>query len=184
MKIEITKEMVEKSKSYLPLAYKIALSQKIAEACIEKVEITSDETVLPPRYIENSMTKTRYLMSVMAYLYLSAKTPDDDILMPLDIYDKWGESHIFGQLERHKRNAEICDKVFDLLADYRTTEKMINTEIYTRLQIQNDPCARLLDMVLSQTSPDMLKSGIAQFEEIQQSIEKGDANAEQPVLPV
>jgi hypothetical protein len=66
----------------------------------------------------------------------------DAALMSDACFDRWAGSHVFNQLERLKRDAELRDKVFDLLADYKDLEKRFSAQLAGLLTVQNDSVVR------------------------------------------
>ena len=151
--ITLTKtDIIEKAKTYIPLERKHIWARNVAAACTRNVVVTGNDNgsviAVPDRCEENSMARTMALASALAQNYLGIW--DEEYVMQAADYDEVLSSHLIGQLERMKRDAEIKDKVFDLLEDYTELKKMLNTEIYTRLGHLNDPISRMLIAFQSQ----------------------------------
>ena len=147
----LTKEIIEGAKRYLPLKEKERLLDVCLDGCLDIVNVKASfgtETVmLPPMHKENSLRKARYLLTVLAcgYLKIPAETEGGkgEILTEAE-YDRLCASHIHNQLERAKADREVKDGLFDLLSDYKDFEKRLNTEIFSFLQVMNDPASRLM----------------------------------------
>lgn len=172
-KTVITKEIMSGASTYVPLALKTSAAQEIAQASIEKIELNRGE--VPPRYIENPMTKARCLMGVLLCLYLHIDYGDGDNLnMPLETYDEYAGAHLLNQIERMKSDALFRDKAFDLLADYRDFEKRVNCEIYTVLGVRNDTVARLGVLMNKTMTPEEAQKALEEIEKL-----KGDISVQQ-----
>ena len=63
-----------------------------------------------------------------------------------------------------KQSDVLRDKAYDLLADYRDIERMLNTEINANLTIMNDVVARMAMSASSAMSPESMAE-IAQMAE-------------------
>ncbi len=173
-KITITKEIMRGADTYLPLLLKTSTAQAIARGSIEKVEFEGGG--VPPRYIENPMTKTRCLMGALLTFYLHIKYEgNDDLNMGTDIYDGFASSHIINQIERMKSDALMRDKAFDLLADFRDLEKRVNGEIYNMLSVQNDTVARLNAVFDKALTPEEAQKTMEAIEKLQGEVEKQKA---------
>lgn len=144
-KIEITKEMLAGARDYVPNAEKEAWVAENAAKCFDRLAITSDGEELPTMYMVNEGLRRRFLMTAFAEMYLKQdKEADerDEALMNDACFDRWAGSHVFNQLERLKRDAELRDKVFDLLADFKDLEKRFSAQLAGLLAVQNDSVVR------------------------------------------
>ncbi len=118
---------------------------------------------MPPMYSVNVGLKNRYLMTAFVKLYLGSKDLltelADEWLMTEEDYDRWAGSHVFGQLERWKRDNEARDKCFDLLADFKDLSKWFSTQINSLLTVQNDGVLRQTQHMAAQMKelPALLK---------------------------
>ena len=63
----------------------------------------------------------------------------------------------------------LRDKAFDLLADFRDLEKMLNTEIYANLAVMNDVVARMNMAMQSAVTPESLQELTAMAEELKKT---------------
>ena len=145
MSIEITKEMLTAAKDYVPISVKGEWVQEVAERCFDRLSITYGEEQMPPMYAINTEVKSRYLMGFFVQNYLGilgGEVTSEPWLMPEEEYDAWAGSHIFGQIDRWKHDAEVRDKCYDLMADYKDLEKRLSSRISGMLAVQNDPVIR------------------------------------------
>lgn len=170
--IELTKEMILAAKSYIPLGIKDAWVADCSAKCFDRLAITADGEQMPPMYMVNASLKSRYLMGAFVGFYLCAdymaESEDNKALMSMEDYDKWAGSHIFNQLERWKRDADVKDKCFDILSDYRVLEKRFGLAINSLLTVQNDQVIRQNDLVknqIMQEMPELLK-GLQELQEL------------------
>ena len=70
-----------------------------------------------------------------------------------------------------KEGDALRDKAFDLLADFRDLEKMLNTEIYANLAVMNDVVARMNMAMQSAVTPEKLQELTAMADELQKTAE-------------
>lgn len=174
-RIEITKEMLGKARDYVPLDEKETWVSRIAEKCFSRLQITHGDEPLPPMYMVNVGLKNRYMMAALAKMYFGvryAQDMDDPDKMSVEGYDLWAGSHVLGQIDRWKHDAELRDKCYDLLADYKDLDKMLATQINGLLNVQNDSVVRQAQYTAAQMKdlPNLLK----QLKEIQEGREHGD----------
>ena len=185
-KIVITGEMIDKATSYLPLARKLAIIEVLTPYCINAVRLIDDAGVItvPNRAEEDVLYSRRAAMGVFVHYYLGEDFHgwEEDIAIPLDLYDQWGESHVFNQLERLKSVAAIRDKVFDIIADYKEFMKLLNNAIYNRINHQNDPVLRLNALMESASTPEAFQQArdelVKLAEEAKEVSAKTEADAE------
>lgn len=152
-RFKVTDAMMEKAGTYIPLAKKEALVRLLARHCVrESWDINEDfdpiktakDEFAPPMWEEDGASKSRILLGVLLYWYFDVKL--EDYLCPLDIYDGWMEAHIFNQIERFKAGPHK-NKAFDLIGDYKDTEKRLNAAIYAIIKRRNDPVNRAMEML-------------------------------------
>lgn len=136
--------MILDAQDYVPYAQKEEWVGKYAQNCFDRLAITADGEEMPPMYAVNVGLKNRYLMGALAhYLGVGYKTEaDSEELMSVEDYDKWAGSHVMNQLDRLKKDAEIRDKCYDILYDFRELEKLLSAQIYGLLTVQNDSVIR------------------------------------------
>ncbi len=149
----ITKEMMLDAQDYLALAEKEEWATSCAEKCLDRLSITVGDEQMPSMYAVNTGTKSRYLMAALVGLYLGEKynaDTADDALMDTEEYDKWARNHPLNQIERWKQDAEVKNKCFDLLADYKDLEKRLASHIGSLLTVQNDFVMRQSQYTASQ----------------------------------
>ena len=137
----LTKEMIQEAEDYTPNAFKKAWCGETAPKCFDRLAITADGEPMPPMYMVNEGLKKRYLMTVFVKGYLKQECePDsgDEALMSEADYDRWAGSHVFCQMERLKKDKDICDKCYDMLYDFRELDKRLSAQISGLLNAQND----------------------------------------------
>lgn len=160
-RIELTGDIMQKARDYVPLAEKEAWVAENAPRCFDKLAITSDGEPVPPMYMVNAGLKSRYLMGALVKLYFEATpfTPETDWLMTEADYDRWAGSHIMNQLERMKHDTTYRYKAYDLTADFKDLEKRFSTQITGLLTVQNDSVIRQNELSAAQFKelPDILK---------------------------
>lgn len=172
------KEIFRGARSVLPLMQKAEIVSHCAERCIDRVVVNTGERFrgdVPPMYRENGQRKRRYLMGILARAYLRLDfdgCEDDPWLMSADDYDKMGGMTLLNRIDRMKKEGDVLrDKAFDLLADFRDLEKMLNTEIYANLAVMNDVVARMNMAMQSAVTPEKLQELTAMADELQKTAE-------------
>lgn len=182
-KITVTPQMISKADSFVPLEEKVQIAEKIAEKCRNIIRIgTAAEaermTALPDLYAENAERKARFLLGTLAKKYLRIDfdgAEGEDLLLALDDYNRLAGSHIVNQVERMKSDKDVRDKCFDILQDYKALEKMVNMEIYTTIQMQNDPVTRFMAYMQSATTPQAMQDAQADLERLRNELEQYSA---------
>ena len=179
-KIIITEEQMKNAVTYAPAKVKEEFVEYCCLRCLSTSKIdlgVGDNSAMPNMYIEDTFAKSRYLMTALCVLYLGIpsdkldKESGDDWLMTDAEYDHYAMSHIVNQIERMKSNAELRDKAFDLLRDYRDLEKRLNTAIYNTMAVMNDPINRLFQKLAFDMSPEALEAQKKELERLQQEME-------------
>ena len=175
-KIVITEEMVRKASDYLPLTDKVKFVEDCAGNCVTKVPIKLTEPIeeaMPDMYIEDSFKKSRCLMGAFANFYMGgSEVTEGPYLLINSVYDDWAGSHVFNQLERLKKNADLKDKIFDLLSDYRELEKKLNAAVYGMLNVMNDPVSRFLEKMAVENSKEALEARMQEVQALTKEYEK------------
>lgn len=174
-RIEITKELLRAATDYIPNGKKEAWVAENAAKCFDRLAITADGEELPTMYMVNEGLRRRYLMSAFTDLYMKQEREADEkdaALMSEAAYDLWAGSHVFNQLERMKKDAELRDKCFDLMSDFKDLEKRFSAQIAGLLTVQNDSVVRQ-----SQYSAAQMKALPGLLEELKKlSDRKGEAD--------
>ena len=172
----IMKEVFINAKSYVPLMQKEEIVSYCAERCIDRVVVNTGEKFrgdTPPMYRENGQRKRRYLLGILARAYLRLDFEGcggDRWLMSADDYDWVGGVQLINQIDRMKKQSDaLRDKAYDLLADYRDLEKMMNTEINANLSIMNDVVARMAMSAASAMTPESLQELTEMAKELKQT---------------
>lgn len=170
------KEVFQGARSVLPLMQKAEIVAHCAERCIDRVVVNTGEKFrgdTPPMYRENGQRKRRYLLGVLVRGYLAIDfdgCEGDPWLMSADDYDRMGGMTLLNRIDRMKKEGDVLrDKAFDLLADFRDLEKMLNTEIHANLAVMNDVVARMNMAMQSAVTPEKLQELTAMAEELQKT---------------
>lgn len=170
------KEVFQGARSVLPLMQKAEIVAHCAERCIDRVVVNTGEKFrgdTPPMYRENGQRKRRYLLGVLVRGYLVIDfdgCEGDPWLMSADDYDRLGGLTLLNRIDRMKKEGDVLrDKAFDLLADFRDLEKMLNTEIYANLAVMNDVVARMNMAMQSAVTPESLQELTAMAEELKKT---------------
>lgn len=168
------KEVFAKANAYVPLMEKAAIVSHCAERCIDRVVVDTGERFrgdVPPMYRENGQRKRRYLMGILARAYLRLDfdgCEEDKWLMSADDYDLVCGVQLVNQIDRMKKQSDaLRDKAYDLLADYRDLEKMLNTEINANLAVMNDVVARMAMSSAAAMTPENMKELVELAEQVQ-----------------
>ncbi len=157
----ITEEMIDKATSYLAFTEKLEIVNELAESCIEAVKgidgiATETQLPIPQLYKERCGAKQYFIMYYFLTKYLHIDIKADE--WNDERFDYYAGSHIFNQLERFKSgNAEIKNKVFDILYDFKELKKMLDTEIFNLKESRNDTLNRIQDSISLYASPENIK---------------------------
>ena len=189
-RITITEETINNGVSYALCEVKEKFVEDVYMKCLNRVDVNLDDSgnaPMPYMYMENTFLKSRYLMTALAkfYLRMDVKTEDGDMwLMTRNEYDRFGASHVIGQLNRFRNNnPDLKDKVFDLLRDYSDLERRLSNAIRSGLTVMNDPANRIFQKITMDVSEEALASQKEQLEDLKKQFAelKGDGDAESTV---
>lgn len=180
-RFEVTREMMEKAKTYIPIAMKEMIASDVARGCIKQTKLIrnheeakqeqDDMYELSPVYCESSSTKARILMTILMVFYLEAWGDDSPMLCSVEDYDKVASAHVLNQIERFK-TTDLREKAFDLLGDYREMEKYLNSAIYSVLREMNDPVTRFMRAMGEIGSVEGINNALEAIKEAQDGIIK------------
>lgn len=179
-------DLKHKVTTYIPLAAKTEWVSLISDSCMDRVELSYMDEAMPSMYIENADRKSRFLLGFFLRLYFNwnwehdeDEKPEDEWLVPYDVYDKWMRGHLFAQIEKFKSDKDVKDICFNLLAEYKDVERRLNNEIYGKLQVKNDPVTRQIMQQQMSVTPeaiealfDGLKDAQAAFDEYKETKEE------------
>lgn len=196
-KIVITPEIVKNATDYIPMMKKQEMAETIAQKCIVKVLMKytekgdgTDSVPMPDRYQEYHMYTKLYLMGVLAHEYLHIPYEGDgtgkeiidyeNLKMPANVYDQWGESHVLNQLEQMKTDREMREKVFDLLNDFKDFRWMLAHEIDILLGHNNDVVTRMMQ-ALGASIKEMAADSMQELGETLQGEQPQEAEPEKKV---
>lgn len=182
--IVITEETLKRARDYVPFAEKKMFLDACAGRCFDKLQISAEGdagiVAMPPMYKKNPFLVRRYMYAALVMMYLKLPyAPEnrkkDEWLISVSDYDELSASHIFNQLERLKPKVSdpgLKNKIFDLLADYRDLEKMMNDELYSMVRVMNEPVTRLLASIQQTATPETLRDAGEKLKAAQAEIEK------------
>lgn len=179
---KITHDMMAKADAYIPVAEKELIAATAARACIKRTNQIhaydeKDETffngeyALAPMYCESPSSKARILLTVLNVYYLHIWDDKHKLMCDTDEFDKFAGAHILNQIERYK-TGEYREKAFDLMADYRETEKYLNSAIYSVLREMNDPVRRFMEAVGTMGSQEYVQAALDNIQQSKDGIEK------------
>ena len=182
----VTEKDLKKVTTYIPLRAKTEWVRLVSDSCMDKVELTYMDESMPFMYMENADRKSRFLLGFFLRLYLhfnwehsEDEAPEDEWLVPYDVYDSWMAGHVFAQIEKLKSDKDVKDICFNLLSEYKDVERRLNNEIYGKLQIKNDPVSRQIMQQQMSVTPeaiealfDGLKDAQAAFDEYKETKEE------------
>lgn len=196
-RFEVTREMIEKAKTYIPISMKEFIAADVARLCTKQTKmihshLDTDEADdiynMSPVYCENVSTKSRILMTILMVFYLGVWSDESPMLCTIDDYDEMAGAHVMNQIERFKTTPDLREKVFDLIGDYKEMEKYMNSAIYSVLREMNDPVTRYMKALgeigssegLAKVLEEIQKSqdGIIQERERQERIIRGEEGDE------
>lgn len=181
-KFIITDEMIRGASDYIPFDEKRTIAEDQAPACLVAVDKGTDEIAtetqlpIPQLYKEQCGTKQYFLMYYFLTKYLHVKIAETG--WTTEEYDYYASSHIFNQLERFKsKDAEIKNKVFDILYDYKQLKSMLEVEIYNLKETKNSALDRLQDSISLFASPEniaklneLMQKNLGELEEAQKKL--------------
>lgn len=164
--IEVLTEdgVLTRAVAYVPYADKAAFVDIAAVRCFDRLELTTEEgDMVPPMWKENAGRKAKYMTAALAGIYLRILPEDSENEWELtdEEYDALAESQLVSQLERIKkatRNPAVRDKIYDLLADYRFLERLLNAECYGLLNAMNDNVSRLKSLLAASVTPEAIQA--------------------------
>lgn len=174
MNYVITEEMLRRARDYVPAREKEVFCSAAAQNCFDRMTVRASingaEVEMPPMYGENGMIRSRYLLSALLRLYFRAEydpVEADGFILSLDDYDRWASHHPLNTIERMKSRAALKDKAFDLLADYRELERLLNNEIRKLAAAYNDTVSRLVAELAGNMTPEAVEA----FGDLQRQME-------------
>lgn len=191
---ELTKDMMERARTYMPLQTKKELAQTIARGCVrpmkrirwdgvhaaETPDAPNDPTALPDLVEEDLALKMCMLQNVLLSWYFDVEMDEDKI--SYELYDYYSGGHLLNQLERFKSDRDVKNKAFDLTEDFREFRKMVDTIIYNYKMNVNDPLKRFDAMLTVFSTPDNIKAIVAELQKAGNELEgkvKGAKGAKQ-----
>lgn len=171
--------ILTKAATYVPMTIKESFVEAASSRCFDRMEISTEEgEPVPFLWKENMGRKTRFLAAALDRLYLHRLPEPEAEADPWEVteeeFELLAESRVMSQLERMKKyskNAEVRDRIYDLLADYHLLERMLNSECYGLLNAMNDPIARSQSMMSAAATPEALQALKEQAETAKKELE-------------
>lgn len=203
---ELTKDMMAKAKTYMPIEYKETLARAVAFRCVKPMvrlkwdgihlserepgEPVKDEpTSLPDLMEEDVALKMCLLQNVLLSYYFDIEM--DEEADPYAQYDLYAGGHLMNQIERFKADRDVKNKAFDLMEDWREFKKMVDTIIYNYKMNANDPLKRFDAMLTVFSSPENiqalaneLQKSTDEVEEKVKGAKKGRKKTEKVLEPI
>lgn len=177
--IEITIDDMKRARTYMPIMQKAEFVNAASVNCFDQLNVNAQydnesSKPLPHMYKENTFLKSRYLMGALLSYYFRFDidmVEGTDWLVAADDYDRYAGGRIFECLQRFKSNAEVRDKAYDILADYKDLESRLNREIHGMLTAMNDPVSRALMALTQSIEPDEMQKMLADLDNQQQALQ-------------
>ena len=196
MAVEITREIILKARTYMPIAAKERIAEELADWTVSPVEVEQIEFLpIPPVYKENRALKNIFLMGLLCRYYLQLDFAHESIRLvengkkvgeqPVDFYptieayDELASSAIMNQLERLKKSEkDISNIIFDFLYDFKVLENMVNGEIKDYVAKKNDLLSRATSMFEMISGEENVNGLSDALKSIQQELEKKKGEGE------
>jgi len=116
-------------------------------------------------------------MGVFTHYYLKLEWEgwEEDICMPLNLYDEYASSRVVSQVERMKANDRVREKIYAILEDYRMFASMLNAQIHSQMGHINDTAVRINAVLSLNTDPQQMQATLEKTQEILKALgEKHD----------
>lgn len=179
-KYTLTKEVLQAANAYMPIATKQALAKQIADLCVTDIADEKDFSIanavlaLPALRGENTVMRAVLLQNVFLGHYLNIQV--DDKADAFANYDYYGGTALINQIERFKADAEVKEKAFDILSDYKDFKRMVDAEILNLRLLHADALTRIVSALGVLATPENVKK---MAEELQKQVEKQQAEIAQ-----
>lgn len=175
--VKVTHEMLMGANTYIPILEKAALAEEVARKCVlpvhmrYQVDSKGKSREMPDGAQEMPYLTSLCLMGIFASKYLrQGEGWDDDIQMPANVFDEWGESHVMNQMERLKTDKAVSAVVYDILHDYKELRWMVRQAIETKVRQDNDVVCRMHQILkddifgISDLTPEILADAVRSLE--------------------
>ena len=87
-----------------------------------------------------------------------------------DVHLYGGNGYRLERIKKRTADKELQEKIYDLLADYKLLEKLLNAECYGMLPAMNDTVSRFQMMMSAQTTPEAMEALLKATEEAKQEL--------------
>ena len=192
-KFIITEAMIRGAETYIPFVDKLNIVAETVEACLEPIDketagiAMETQLPIPQLFKERSGAKQYFLMYYLLTKYLHVEIAETR--WTTEEYDYYASAFPVNQLERHKGgDADVKNKVFDLLYDYKQLKSMLEVEIYNLKETKNSALDRLQDSISLFATPknvaklnELMKKKLGELESAQKELaeKRGEANTEE-----
>ncbi len=174
--IKLQPEDVKNAKSYLPLLHKQALAEALSDGCIEDSIPVFDG--IPPRKQRNIIGQKLVLCAVLCGIYLglydvsSLYNDEPSFSFSLLDYDQFASVPFQLEAMRRSKSTEIRKKAEEILSDFAEFQKLLNATVDNKIAAYNDPCARLMQILSAQVTPESVQDAVQQLEGIKSELSK------------
>lgn len=175
----LTEEIMQKAKTYIPLADKGTLAKDIALQCVCEADTAMQnwigEKFLPLPHLKQENTELKEILELSVFLGAYLDIDVDATKNSYDNYDFYVGGNVFNQLERFRTYIAVGDKektdairtkAFDIIADFKTFKKMVDREICNLKEAENDGLARFMAAIAVYASPESIKAALEQLKDI------------------
>ena len=178
---EITKEMLLKAKTFMPLEVKRIMSDDIATKCLKEAKVEERAGIpslpLPPLVEESPETKAILLASTLFGFYFDVEMEYEEREDGTGVYDSYNYyfgGHPLNQIERFKGDKDVKNIAFDLLEDWREFKKLVDTKIFGLKARKNDSLARVWDSLAALGTPENMEAFAKELAEVKTLGLKGE----------
>lgn len=189
---EVTKDMMERAQTYMPLQTKKELAEAIARGCVRPMkrvkwngvhvsdlpEEPNDPSALPDLVEEDLALKLCMLQNVLLSWYFDVEMNEDEV--SYEQYDYYSGGHLLNQIERFKSDKDLKNKAFDLTEDFREFRKMVDTIIYNHKMNVNDPLKRFDAMLTVFSTPENIRAIVTELQKVGDEIDKKVKGSKKP----
>ena len=169
----ITEEHMKNASVYIPAETKWAIAKKIAFEVLEnptdRAEMIMEKKLLSIPYLktENALKKKMYLTQIFISEYFGIHFEKYDT----EEQNFYAGGNPLGQLEKWKHHKSYGAKAFDIIADFRELQMMVETAIKNRKLLENDLLSRLLSALSAEPNTEGLK---VFFDQLKTAFEDGE----------
>ena len=159
---KVSKTMLKKAKTYMPLNDKENLAKQIAKLSVKDMKTAGQNRkgqkilAMPSLKKEDTAMKKILLVHALLGYYLNVQIPEETEDSYVQ-YDYYAGGHILNQFEQFKSDPELEHTVRSILTDYRELEEFTESEINSIKVNNNDPIARFTAAIQILSTPENIK---------------------------